>query len=557
MKRLSGFKIMQRLIKELKPLSLYMLLTIILGVLGFLAAMAVALFAAIAAADIIGEGVGIGYAAALTLMLAAAILRGPLRYSEQLCGHYIAFKILVILRDKVFLALRRLAPARLEEKEKGDLVSLVTSDIELLEVFYAHTIAPIAIAVITNSLIAILLYHLHPAFGVTAAALYIIVGFCIPYFTSSLGKQAGVEYRQEFARTNSYLLDSLRGLREVLIYGNGADRAENIRLASVSLNEKQGKIKRHEGMLRGLTDLTILLSIVAFLLIGSRLAIAKTISFGSVMIAVTLIATSFGPVVALSNLSNNLLLTFASAQRLFDLLDEDPEVEEVSGNGRLPDTDIAYSDVTFGYSGRGTVLENVNIDIKKGERIAIIGKSGTGKSTFAKLLMRFWDPGSGEIKVGGVNLRTIATNTLRANEVLMSQDTYLFNDTVEDNIRLARPEATTAEIKEAASRAAIHDFIMSLPKGYKTKVDELGSNFSSGERQRIGLARVFLSKADILILDEPTSNLDTLNEAAILKAVEENIEDKTILLITHRRSTASICSKALKIEDKHLLKEGG
>lgn len=553
MKRLSGFKIMKRLIIELIPLAGFMTLTIFLGVLGFLAAIAIGTFASIAVVSVIGQGIGITFKTSIFVMIGAALLRGPLRYVEQLCGHYIAFKILVILRDKVFSTLRKLAPAKLESKEKGNLVSLVTSDIELLEVFYAHTVAPISIAIITNSVIAFILYKIDVYFGLISAISFLIVGFLIPYFSSRIGKNAGTEYREEFGKTNSYLLDSLRGLKEILIYKNGPMRAEQINTASKTLNEKQSKIKLHEGIIRAVTDLVVMLSTLSFLVGGSQLVLNNTITFGNMIIALVILASSFGPVVALSNLSNNLLQTFASAQRLFDLLDELPEINEIPGECSLKDTSIEYKDVTFGYKGREEILNNINLVIKPGEKLAIVGESGTGKSTLVKLLMRFWDCNEGKITLGGRDTKYLPTNTLRANQALMSQETYLFNESIEDNIKIGFLDASNEEVIEAAKKASIHEFIMTLTEGYQTKVGELGSNFSSGEMQRIGLARVFLSKCNIFILDEPTSNLDTLNEKEILKSINENADDKTVVLITHRKSTASICQKTLKVENKKLV----
>ncbi|WP_026478638.1 amino acid ABC transporter ATP-binding/permease protein [Alkaliphilus transvaalensis] len=554
MARQSGFKIMRRLIVELKPLTKFMMMTIILGVLGFLAAISIATFAAIAIVDVLGQGIGINFTTAIKLMIICALIRGPLRYGEQLCGHYIAFKILAILRDKVFTVLRRLAPAKLESKEKGNLVSLITADIELLEVFYAHTVAPISIALLTNSIITAVLYWIHPLFGGIALLFFILVGLIIPYFSSKFAKEDGSQYREAFGKANSYLLDSLRGLKEILIFKNGSIRAGYINTTSEELNQKQAKLKFHEGVIRGTADLSIMMAIITFLVVGSNLALSNEISLGSMIIAIVIIASSFGPVVALSNLSNNLLQTFASAQRLFDLLDEEPEVEEIPGRVALDHLDIEYDRVSFSYQGREEVLKDISISIPQGDKIAVVGESGTGKSTFVKLLMRFWDSNEGEIILGGKNIKRMPTNTLRDNQVLMSQDTYLFSGTIADNIRMGDLEATNEAIIEAAKKASLHDFIMTLPQKYETKIGELGANFSSGEKQRIGLARAFLHKGNLLILDEPTSNLDTLNEKQILLALKENMEAKTIILITHRKSSASICRKTYKIENKNLVK---
>lgn len=555
MNRKSGFYFMKRLILELKPLIPVMFITISMGVLGFLSAIFMTSFGAVAIMSLLKEGAKITFTTSLIVMAVCAILRGPLRYVEQLSGHFIAFKILVILRDKVFTALRKLAPAKLENKEKGNLISLITADIELLEVFYAHTIAPISIAIITNTIVAIILFNISQYYGILAFILYITIGFFIPYFTSKIGKKAGIEYRNKFGETNSYLLDSLRGLKEVLIFKNGEKRKENIHRYSINLNEKQKRIKLHEGIIRATTDFTIMIGIMGFLLIGLYLYLKGEIQFESMIIAIIILSSSFGPVVALSNLSNNLLQTFASAERLFNLLDEEVEVVENKGDRVLTNLDIDYENVTFGYKGREKILRNIDIKIKQGESIAIVGESGSGKSTFVKLLMRFFDVNLGKVTFGQEDVKILETNALRRHQVLMSQETYLFNETIEDNIKISNLNATEEEVKEAAKKAAIHEFIESLPNGYKTKVSELGSNLSSGEKQRIGLARAFLSKGEVLILDEPTSNLDTLNEGIILNSLKENKKDKTIILITHRKSTSSICEKVFKVENKKLVRE--
>lgn len=554
MKRKSGFQIMARLIVELKPLAPVMLITIGMGVLGFLAAIAIATFGAVALGALIGEITKFTFKSAVIIMILCAVLRGLFRYCEQLSGHYIAFKILVILRDKIFTALRRLAPAKLEGKEKGNLISLITSDIELLEVFYAHTIAPIAIAIITNAIISIVLFKINPWFGLLGAIFFLIVGFVIPYLSSKIAKEAGVEYRNDFGDSNSYILDSLRGLKEILLFNGGQRRLDNINEKSRKLNKSLSKIKDHEGLIRGVTDLTIMLAILTFVGAGFVLLIYDNISFIEIVIAVVIVASSFGPVVALSNLSNNLLHTFACAERLFALLDEEPNVEEVSGDEKIESNSIKFKDVDFAYVGREEkILDNISVDINKGDKIALIGKSGIGKSTFIKLIMRFWDVNSGHIDIDGKNIKEIPTKSLRSSQRLVSQETYLFNESIEDNIKIGNMNASREEVIEAAKKASIHDFIKKLPNGYDTKAGELGGMLSSGEKQRIGLARAFISSGDVLILDEPTSNLDTLNESEILKSIKENCEEKTIILISHRKSTTSVCNKVYKLENKKFL----
>lgn len=553
MKRRSGFQIMKRLIVELKPLAPIMLITISLGVLGFLAATSIAAFGAVALGAHIGDITFISFKGALIVMAVAAILRGFLRYGEQLSGHYIAFKILYILRDKIFTVLRKLAPAKLEGKEKGNLIALITSDIELLEVFYAHTIAPISIAIITNSIIAIILFTISPIFGVIAAIFYLIIGFVIPYASSSFAKEAGVNYRNAFGERNNYVLDSLRGLKEVLLFKNGEERLEKIKENSAKLNKSLDKIKEHEGIIRALTDLTIMVAILTFVVLGVHKFLAGDITFTAAIVAIVIVASSFGPVVALSNLSNTLLQTFACAERIFEILDENPLVEEVEGKADINCEDIRYNNVTFSYPNRKeTILDGTNINIKKGDKVALIGESGIGKSTFIKLIMRFFDVNSGDIKIDNINIKEVNTKSLRNTQRLVSQETFLFNESIKENIKIGNKNATEEEIIEACIKASIHDFILTLPKGYDTKVGELGSNLSSGEKQRIGLARAFLKDSEVLILDEPTSNLDALNEGEILKSIKENCEDKTIILISHRKSTTAICDKVYKLENKKI-----
>ena len=554
MKRRSGFSIMRRLIVELDSLAPIMAITITMGVLGYLAAIAIAVFGSVAIGTTLGDITFISFKNSIIVMLVCAVLRGLLRYAEQLSGHYIAFKILAILRDKVFTKLRKLAPAKLESKEKGNLISLITSDIELLEVFYAHTIAPIAIAILTNLIITIVLYLINPLFGILGAVFFLIVGFVIPYVSSMIAKEAGVEYRKDFAESNSYLLDSLRGLKEILLFNNGKKTLDKINENSINLNKSMHKIKDHEGIIRALTDLTVMIAILTFVAVGFGEYISGSISFSEMIIGIVIIASSFGPVVALSNLSNNLLHTFACAERLFDLLDEKPYVEEISGEETVESNSIEYSNVTFAYPGRiEDVLSNVSLDIKKGDKVALIGKSGIGKSTFAKLLMRFWDVNEGSIKIDNKNIKDIPTKSLRESQTLVSQETYLFDDTIMENIKIGNRNATNEEVIKAAKKASIHNFIETLPQGYNTKVGELGGLLSSGEKQRIGLARAFVNEGNVLILDEPTSNLDTLNEAEILKSIKENCMEKTILLISHRKSTTAVCDKVFKIEDRKII----
>ena len=551
--RQSGFKIMTRLIKVLKPLTPIMMITISFGVLGFLAAIAITTFGMIATATALNIDMGVSIKTCIVVIIACGILRGVLRYIEQYSGHFIAFTILAILRDKVFKSLRKLSPAKLESKEKGNLISVITSDIELLEVFYAHTIAPIAIAIITSIIMAVILFNINPIYGVVSALFYIIVGYLIPVISSKFGKDAGVEYRAEFAKTNSHLLESLKGIKEILLFNEGKNRLEQINKNSDVLDEKMAGIKKHEGIIKAFTDVTIMIAILTFLFISINLYNNNVVNIGQALVAIVILSSSFGPVVALSNLSNNLVQTFACAQRLFDILDEVPAVEEVYGDIELNSSHINVENVNFAYKDRlDNLLKNINLEIKPGDKIGILGESGCGKSTFLKLLMRFWDVNEGSISLDNKNIKTMPTKTLRRSQSLVTQETFLFNDTIENNIKIGKKDATKEEVIAACKKASIHEFIQTLPKGYKTNAGELGSNFSSGEKQRIGIARAFLHDADILILDEPTSNLDTLNEAEILKSINNECKDKSIVMVSHRKSSVSICDKKIYVKNNTL-----
>ncbi|WBW99767.1 amino acid ABC transporter ATP-binding/permease protein [Oceanirhabdus sp. W0125-5] len=535
---------MARLIKILKPLSPIMFITITFGVLGFLAAISITTFGAVAVAAKLGINMGFSVSKAVSIIIACAILRGILRYVEQYSGHYIAFRILAILRDKVYKALRKLAPAKLETKEKGNLISIITSDIELLEVFYAHTIAPIAIAILTSIIISTVLFKLNPYFGILSSVFYITIGYVIPVVLSKLGNKAGIEYRNEFGKTNSFLLDSLRGIKEVLLFGEGEKRLKEINDNSDTLNSKLKVIKSHEGLIKALTDVTIMISILTFLFAGVVLYKNRILNLGEVLVAIVLLSSSFGPVVALSNLSNNLVHTFACAQRLFNILDEVPAVNEIEGEIELVTNDITIENIDFSYASREEkLLRNVSLQINKGDKLAIIGPSGCGKSTLIKLIMRFWDVKSGSIKFGNKNINSIPSKTLRKNQSLVSQETFLFNDSIENNIKIGNKNASHERVVEACKKASIHEFIKTLPKGYETNVGELGGNLSAGERQRLGIARAFLRDAPVIILDEPTSNLDTLNEAVILRSIKNECSDKTVIMVSHRKSSVSICEK--------------
>lgn len=533
--------IMARLIALVKPLASVMLLTITAGIAGYLCAIFITVLGGMILLNIIGLQ-SFGSEMLIAGIIGCAVFRGILRYIEQLSGHYIAFKVLAVLRDHVFSAMRRLTPAKLESKDKGNLIALITSDIELLEVFYAHTIAPVCIAVVTSVIMTAFIAEHHYVLGGIAAAGYLTVGLLIPLVTSRKSNEKGLEYRNDFGILSSYFLDSLRGIQESIQFNQENKRLEVMDRITNRLDSRLKDLKCHEGLTRAVTDAAILLFSSAVLFTGIGFKQAGVISFESVILTSIAMISSFGPVVAISNLSNNLLQTLASGDRVLELLDEAPQVEDVKTGKTVDFKGALCRDVTFGYTDE-TVLNRVTLDILENQIIGIGGKSGSGKSTLMKLIMRFWDVKEGQVEISGENIKAINTKKLRELEGYMTQETYLFNDTIETNIKLGNPKATASQVEEAARKASVHDFIMSLPQGYQTKVGELGDKLSGGERQRIGLARSFLHDPPLLLLDEPTSNLDSLNEAIILKSLQKVKKERTVMIVSHRASAIRIADQ--------------
>ena len=596
-KRRSAISIMGSLIGLVKPLLHIMLAAIILGTAGYLCA----IFLTILAGQVIVHGLIAGSVKTIiTVMLIIAVLRGLrgiLHYAEQYCNHFIAFKLLAIIRHKVFAALRKLCPAKLEGRDKGNLISIITTDIELLEVFYAHTISPIAIAALTSLVMVFFIGRYHWLAGILALAAYLVVGVVIPMWNGRHGSQMGMEFRTNFGELNSFVLDSLRGLDETIQYDQGEKRKEQMSERSRSLAGMQEKLSKMEGTQRSFTNLVILLASFGMLALTVWLYGKGEIGFEGIMICTIAMMGSFGPVVALSSLSNNLNQTLASGERVLSLLEETPMVEEISGNvdirtdsdneisntsivsentdnnirnqnngpekekyilrgiltGRAKNSVNAFSGaetkhVTFAYENE-TILDDYSLKLEPGKITGIHGASGSGKSTLLKLLMRFWDVNEGSVSVDGEDVRKIPTRHLRDMESYVTQETHLFHDSIANNIAVGSPGASREAIIEAAKKASIHDFIMKLPKGYDTEVGELGDTLSGGEKQRIGIARAFLHDSPLILMDEPTSNLDSLNEGIILKSLREAAEKKTVVLVSHRKSTMNIVDTVFEMKD--------
>lgn len=568
-KRRSAIQIMGSLIGLVKPLLHIMLAAIILGTLGYLCA----IFLTILAGQVIVHGLLTGAAGMtvpvdnmwlvftpvktiITVMIVIAVLRGILHYMEQYCNHFIAFKLLAIIRHKVFAALRKLCPAKLEGRDKGNLISIITTDIELLEVFYAHTISPIAIATLTSIIMVIFIGRYHWLAGLLALAAYLIVGVAIPMWNGKRGSQKGMEFRTNFGELNSFVLDSLRGLDETIQYGQGEKRKEQMSERSRNLAGMQEDLSKMEGSQRSFTNMVILLASFGMLALTIWLYAKGEMGFEGILTCTIAMMGSFGPVVALSSLSNNLNQTLASGERVLSLLEETPLVEEIPGDVETSGaeskehgfTGAEAENVTFAY-GEEVILDNYSLKLQPGKITGIHGASGSGKSTLLKLLMRFWDVQDGSVSVDGTDVRKIPTKHLRDMESYVTQETHLFHDSIANNIAIAKPGASREEIMEAAKKASIHDFIMTLPKGYDTEVGELGDTLSGGEKQRIGIARAFLHECPLILLDEPTSNLDSLNEGIILKSLKESAEKKTVVLVSHRVSTMNVADVVYEMKN--------
>ena len=543
----SGFAVCMRLIGLVKSLAGFMVGAVTMGLAGHLCASFITILAGYALLSYMGYN-SLNVAVIFTCMVLFALIRAGLRYAEQGCNHFIAFKLLALIRDKVFGALRKLCPAKLEGKDRGNLISIITSDIELLEVFYAHTISPICIAFLFTIIMCLFIGSFNPVFGVIALCAYLVVGIVIPLVMSRLSGDDGMKFRTMSGELSSFVLESLRGLDEIIQYGQGKRRVEEMNNRSDVLAADEKRMKNNSGRNTAVTNTVILIFDMIMLFTSAYLYRQGVVDFDGVILPVLALMSSFGPCVALAALGSTLQNTFAAGNRVLDILDESPLIEDVSGEKEIAFDGAMADNATFAYDGED-ILKDFSVELPKNSVVGIVGKSGSGKSTFLKLLMRFWKLDRGQIRISGRDIEHINTDNLRDIESFVTQDTHLFHDSIRNNILIAKLDASQEELEAACKKASIHDFIMSLPDGYDTQVGELGDTLSGGERQRIGLARAFLHDAPLMLLDEPTSNLDSLNEAVILKALNDGRQDKTIVLVSHRESTMRIADKVYSVEN--------
>ena len=538
---------MARLIGLVKPLTGFMLLAILMGLIGHLCAAFLTIFGGFAVLEVLELDTLFSLSLLFACMAIFALLRGLLRYAEQACNHFIAFKLLALLRDKVFRALRRLCPAKLEGRDKGDLISVITSDIELLEVFYAHTISPAAIAFLFTVIMRLFIGSFHWLLGLIALAAYLTVGVVIPLAASKISGDAGIRFRTKSGGLSGFVLDSLRGLSETLQYGQGEKRLDEMNRRTEELAKDEEKLKRISGRNTAATNTVVLVFDLVMLFVSALLCQRGAVGFEGVLIPTLALFSSFGPVIALAALGSTLQNTFAAGNRVLDILDETPAAADITGKPEIAFTGAEAEHVTFSY-GKETILSDISLEIPKGSVVGIAGRSGSGKSTLLKLFMRFWKVQHGSVMLSGKKVEDVNTGNLRNLESFMTQETHLFRDSIANNLRIAKLDADDEEIQAACKKAAVHDFIMSLPKGYDTPVGELGDTLSGGERQRLGLARAFLHDAPFLLLDEPTLNQESVNEEVILKSLREEREGKTVVLVSHRLSTMRIADKVYSVE---------
>jgi len=522
-----------------------MLNTIIMGVIGFICSTGIPVLGGVGLLIYLGEIQNITYSQVFGIAVAFAVLRGILRYAEQYSGHYIAFRVLAIIRDRIFTVLRKLAPAKLEGKDKGNLITLITTDIELLEVFFAHTIAPVCIAFFMAIITLSIVGHYSIVAMIILLAGYLATSIFIPRLITRLGEESGKKFRGDFANLTSYVLESLKGIRESMQYDNTKERIDKMQDMTAKLEGTNEELKKYEELTRALSDLTVIATGVIIFLYTAHQSHTNGASLESVIIPTTLALSSFGPFIALSNLSNNLLQTFSSGQRVIALLEEEPQVEEIYTGKDAVYEDVKLENVDFSYEEK-SIFKDMSMDFNKNKIYGILGRSGCGKSTMLKLIMRFWDVNSGSVKIGDEDVRNINTKSLRNIQSYVTQETMLFQGSIAENIKIAKNYATDEEVIEAAKKASIHEFIDKLPEKYDTPIGEAMNQLSAGEKQRISMARAFLHGAPILLLDEPTSNLDSLNEAVILKTIKKESQDKTVIVVSHRKSTLSITKDILK-----------
>lgn len=483
------------------------------------------------------------------LMLLSALTIVACRYLEGYISHAGAYKLLADMRVQMFETLRELAPACLMDRQKGDILSIAVADIETIEYFFAHTIGPLFTVILLPAITLGIAAFNSYLFVLALLPIYIVISIVLPLVAIRTGRDIGLRYRERISQLKSLILESVNGLRDIQIFDIGKRRSEQVREKTEEINEAAHQLTIHRQLVTSAPTFFVYLARIMVLAVASYLALQGQHDAAGVVVLSFVVSASFSSTQSLTSVISNLLETYAAAERLFILEDTLPEVVEIAHPKKLEHiSTVEFKDVSFSYTPNGAaILDRLNLTIKAGDKIGIVGESGIGKSTIIRLLLRFWEPTSGEILIDNVPLKNISLQSLRSRIAMLEQDTFIFNDSIAANIALGKPEASQEEIIAAAKRARIHQFILTLPDGYETQMGELGSRLSGGEKQRIGIARAMLMDPDILVMDEPTSSLDVLNEKGLLKTLEEEYSDKTILLVSHRASTLTGCNRILRL----------
>lgn len=544
-------KLISKLITLIGPFISVILLAVVNGVIGYLLAINITLFAGIAILKFLGIAISLSYPLIFTIIILSGILRGIVRYFEQYSNHYIAFKILAILRIKIFRALRHLSLDKLEDKSKGDLVSLLQGDIETLEVFYAHTITPVLIALLTSVVMVIFICLTTSIYlGLYLILAYLIIGVIIPVIFYKVNSKFGKKYRLKMAQFEDFYLDSIYGGYEIIANNKQEMYKKEVTKRSKDLIDVTKKSEMKNNTFMNITNSVIVILNILIIVIGYLLYKNNMIFNYEIILAYVVLTSSLGPVLALANLPSNLVQTFASGNRVLDILELKSSI--VDGNTNISNVlPITFNKVSFKYDTK-YILNNVNLTINKNEIVGILGPSGVGKSTILKLIMRFYDVSSGEVLINDMNIKNISYKSLYDNINLFSQSTYLFHDTILNNLLIAKSDASKEEVITACQNAGIYDYILAQKEGFNTKISDLKDNISEGEKQRLGLARVFLRKPKLLLLDEATANIDAINEGIILNALKQYSKDMSIIIISHRKSTLSICNKIYEFKEGNL-----
>ena len=549
MKKRNVFKVIYELIKFVGPFIYVILFATLLGTLGFILAMNITIFGALAIVKFMGVEVYCSYLTIFLIIGISGIFRGVIRYGEQYFNHFMAFKLLALIRNKLFHKLRELSPSKLDAKNKGEIISLLQSDIETLEVFYAHTISPLLIAVLTSTTVFLFIGFMTSWYLALIALLsYIILGVIAPTIYYLVSNKYGKKYRSELGKFEEFYLDSIYGYYEILSSNNENNRIKEMNKKSKSLIELNTKLENKGAFFKNVTTTVILLMNLLIIGVGGVLVKENLIASPNIILAFVALTSSFGSVLALSQLPGNLAMTFASGNRVIDLLEEKPQVIDSANPLTFEFNKLEVKNITFKYDDE-VILKHLSLEVNKNEIVGILGPSGSGKSTLLKLLMRFYDPSEGEILYNERNIKDIKIENIYNNVNLFSQTTYLFRGTILENLLIANPSASKDEVIEATKNASIYQYILNLPKGFDTKISDLKDNFSSGEKQRLGLARVFLRKPKLLLLDEATSNIDAINEGIVLNALKKYKGEMSIVIISHRASTLSICDRVYKINE--------